>query len=182
MNKQIMDALDAIMRGDMPEGYVKEELPGGMGYVFKRIEEPREFTPNPENYRQTTHDLLNSISARGPFGRAAGVHAFEDFGQAIRKGLDAGSVNAQMRAAQEQHDKVLRDTNYERVLKQATFMLGNAMMCGSENHVLKTLRLVLNEAGEAAAEDNERDFDKSMEVFNGMLDLLNVERIQFSKD
>lgn len=144
--------IEAVARGETPEGYKKVDLGDG-SFMFERIEQERE-SDSLDAFRRAIHGIIE---------RRTGV----DFANLTR---GAESVDE----AQRQHDMVLeqqrqQEAMFERILKQKTFDLGNAHMCNLPRSVLKVLKMLLEGAGEAAIHNDERGFDEQIDAFNGLM-------------
>ena len=177
--------IEAVARGETPEGYKKIDLGDG-SFMFERREER-------ESHGQTLGEILNeAIGRRDTPRRDDNEHGLDAFRQAIRGLIDRRTgVNAEnifintfrpasqmtseeIKHAQEQHDHVLeqqrqQEAMFERTLKQKTFDLGNATMCDLPRSVLKVLKMLLNDAGEAAEMGDIREFDTQIDAFNGLM-------------
>lgn len=166
--------IEAIFRGEIPEGYTKHDLGDGT-FVFERIEQKR------ESHGKTLGEILSeAIGRRDTPHHDDNVDSLDAFRQTIRDiierrtGVDPSNLAPD---AQRQHDEVLEqhqkqqelESMFERVLKQKTFDLGNATMCDLPRSVLKVLKMLLNGAGEAAIHNDERAFVEQIDAFNGLM-------------
>lgn len=161
INPETMKSIiEAIMSGKTPEGFTKIELSDG-SIAFGR-EVPKEKANSLDAWDGQKPDPFKA-------GQSLNEILREAFAQRDQRDEDASGFGEFERQAQEQHDKVMREQHYEKVLKHATFNLGNAMMLHTKKHVMKTLRLLLDDAGECAVNDDEHRFDMAVDAFNGLL-------------
>lgn len=168
--------IETVLRGEIPEGYTKRDLGDGV-FVFERTEQGR------ESHNQTLGEILSQhlqTNAGENIAKAREQDDLDAFRQSIcamidrRMGVDSSNPAPD---AQRQHDEVLEqqqkqqklESMFESVLKQKTFDLGNATMYDLPRSVLKVLKMLLNEAGEAAVLNDERGFDTQIDAFNGLI-------------
>lgn len=165
--------VEAVLRGEIPEGYTRRDLGDGV-FVFERTEQGR------ESHNQTLGEILSQhlqTNAGENIAKQREQDGLDAFRQSIRAmierrtGVDFSNLAPD---AQAQHDHVLEQQRqqmamFERTLKQKTFDLGNATMCDLPKSVLKVLKMLLNDAGEAAVHNDEREFDTQIDAFNGLM-------------
>ena len=164
----IHDILAHIINGTTPPGYEKREIGPGI-HEFVKIDD---HGPNSESNEREIHTNTGENIAK-----QREQDSLDAFCQAIhamiqrRTGVDFSNLTSD---AQAQHDHVLEQQRqqmamFERTLKQKTFDLGNATMCDLPKSVLKVLKMLLNDAGEAAEMGDTREFDTQIDAFNGLM-------------